>query len=413
MEGFVVRSAGVDAGSCPAGVAGPGAPGGWRAARGARARWAWPWALCLLWLAPAAAADLRIVAPVERQVIQRRERAGGVIPVVVAGDLDAGTLVEARVVAGPDRSDGWHPLARDAGRFVGAIPAPAGGWHALEVRRAGSAAADAVVTRVGVGEIFVVAGQSNSANHGEARLVPASDLVSSLAPDGTWRHAADPQPGASGDGGSFLPPLGDLLVARFGVPVGFVSCGIGATSVREWLPAGVPFPNPPTLEGRVRRRADGGWESDGAAFAMLVERMRGVGPEGFRAVLWHQGESDANQADPTRTLAGPLYEACLARVIRDSRAALGRDDAWFVARATYHVPGDEASPSIRAAQGAVCRDRIALSGPDTDALGAGSRDGGGKGVHFSAAGLVRHAEAWCDSIAPWLEERLGERPGER
>lgn len=358
-------------------------------------------------------ADLGILAPRERQVIQRRTGAGGVIPVVVTGDVAAGTLVEARVVVAGEGAGAWHPLERDGERFRGALPAPAGGWHAVEIRRAGAAGPEAAVARVGVGEVFVVAGQSNSANHGEARLVPASDLVSSLAPDGTWRHAADPQPGASGDGGSFLPPLGDLLVERLGVPVGFVGCGIGATSVREWLPAGVPFPNPPTLEGRVRRRADGGWESDGAAFAMLVERMRGVGPEGFRAVLWHQGESDANQADPTRTLAGPLYEACLARVIRDSRAALGRDAPWFVARATYHVPGDESSPSIRAAQGAVCRDGLALSGPDTDALGAGSRDGGGKGVHFSAAGLVRHAEAWCDSIAPWLEERLGERPGER
>ena len=269
-----------------------------------------------------------------------------------------------------------------------------------------AAAAGNRVERVGVGEVFVVAGQSNSANHGESRLAPASDLVSSLAPDGTWRPAADPQPGASGDGGSFQPPLGDLLVERFGVPVGFVCCGIGATSVREWLPAGVPFPNPPTVEARVRRLPDGAWESDGAAFAMLVERLRACGPEGFRAVLWHQGESDANQADRSRTLAGPLYEEYLERVIRGSRERLGRDDPWFVARATYHVPGDESSTDIRAAQGAVCRDRIALAGPDTDALGAAFRDGGGKGVHFSAAGLVRHAEAWFEKIAPWLDERL-------
>ena len=358
-------------------------------------------------------AGLAIVAPLERQVIQRRTRSGGVIPVVASGDVAAGTIVEARVVAAGEQAGPWHPLERIDDRFSGALPAPAGGWHALEIRRAGAAGPEATVARVGVGEVFVVAGQSNSANHGEGRLAPASDLVSSLSPDGTWRHAADPQPGSSGDGGSFVPPLGDRLVERFGVPVGFVCCGIGATSVREWLPAGVAFPNPPTLEGRVRRRPDGAWESDGAAFAMLVERMRGSGTEGFRAVLWHQGESDANQADPARTLAGPLYEQCLARVIRDSRLALGSEVPWFVARATYHVPGDESSPEIRAAQGAVCRDGLALAGPDTDALGAESRDGGGKGVHFSAAGLVRHAEAWFDSIAPWLEERLEARLDER
>jgi len=35
--------------------------------------------------------------------------------------------------------------------------------------------------------------------------------------------------------------------------------------------------------------------------------MQLVGPRGFRAVLWHQGESDANQKDPTRTLPGLQY----------------------------------------------------------------------------------------------------------
>ncbi|MSU49357.1 MAG: hypothetical protein EXS37_09775 [Opitutus sp.] len=45
----------------------------------------------------------------------------------------------------------------------------------------------------------------------------------------TWQLANDPQPGASGTRGSFMPPLGDLLVARFDVPVGFIACGVGAT----------------------------------------------------------------------------------------------------------------------------------------------------------------------------------------
>jgi hypothetical protein len=38
--------------------------------------------------------------------------------------------------------------------------------------------------------------------------------------------------------------------------------------------------------------------------------MRPLGHNGFRAVLWHQGESDANQKDTTRTLAGKLYREC-------------------------------------------------------------------------------------------------------
>jgi hypothetical protein len=96
----------------------------------------------------------------------------------------------------------------------------------------------------------------------------------------------------------------------------------------------------------------------------------------------------------------------LRRVILAARVDLGRECPWFVARATYHVPGDESSTDIRAAQAAVCRDGLALSGPDTDALTGLLRDSGGRGVHFSGAGQRRHAEAWFAVIAPWLEARL-------
>src|SRR5207245_2095803 len=84
---------------------------------------------------------------------------------------------------------------------------------------------------VGVGEIFIVAGQSNSANHGERRQHPNSALVVAFS-NGRWQPADDPQPGASGSGGSFLPAFGDKMAERFKVPIGLVSVGVGATSVR-------------------------------------------------------------------------------------------------------------------------------------------------------------------------------------
>jgi hypothetical protein len=47
---------------------------------------------------------------------------------------------------------------------------------------------------VGVGEVFVVAGQSNSANHGAEKQVTKTKRVSAF--DGTgWQLADDPQPG--------------------------------------------------------------------------------------------------------------------------------------------------------------------------------------------------------------------------
>jgi hypothetical protein len=195
------------------------------------------------------------------------------------------------------------------------------------------------------------------------------------------------------------------MAERFHVPIGIVACGVGATSVREWLPKGARFPNPPTLTAHVQQLADGGWESKGTIFGAFSARMKPLGPRGFRAVLWHQGESDAHQADPTRTLPGNLYRDYLEQLIRDSRREIGWSAPWFVAQASYHVPGDEASPDIRAAQASLWKDGIAIEGPDTDALKGDLRDNGGQGVHFSGPGLREHAARWTEKVAPWLEKQ--------
>jgi TolB protein len=288
--------------------------------------------------------------------------------------------------------------------FDATVDVPAGGWYTLGVRATvkGMPVAEAKVERVGVGEVFVVAGQSNAANHGAEKQATRTKRVSAF--DGTdWQLADDPQPGASGTGGSFLPPFGDAMAEKFGVPVGLVACGVGATSVREWLPKGASFPNPPTIETNVKKSGDA-WESKGDIYAAFRDRMKALGPNGFRAVLWHQGESDANQKDAARTLLGKLYREYLAKLIRESRKDLGREVPWFVARASYHGPDDTGSADIRDAQAALWKDGIALEGPDTDSLKGAWRDGGGKGVHFSGPGLRAHAAKWAEKVAPWLEK---------
>ncbi|MES2467511.1 MAG: sialate O-acetylesterase [Verrucomicrobiota bacterium] len=345
---------------------------------------------------------LSLASPLDYQVIQRNHRNTGTI--TISGKSQGG-VIEARIGPGGD----WKHLDAETGNgtFHTTMEAAAGGWHRLDVRslKEGKVTGKASVAHVGIGEVFVVAGQSNSANHGEEKQTTKTGRVAAFDGQG-WRLANDPQPGASGGGGSFMPPLGDALVRQLDVPVGFIACGIGATSVREWLPQGTVFPYPPTIESRVQKRPDGSWESKGEAFESFVARLKQAGPLGFRAVLWHQGESDANQQDPTRTLAGNLYRAYLEKLIRDSRRETGWEAPWFVAQASYHVPGDESSPEIRAAQASLWKDGIALEGPDSDALKGALRDSNGQGVHFSGEGLRGHAARWAEKITPWLMEQL-------
>jgi len=359
------------------------------------------------WAAP----SLKLTAPGDFQVFQRATLERGVVRVAgQLSDAPSGKVsLEVQLTgAGANRAWRWiADLGADGTSFAGEFEALAGGWYQLHLRavRDGVALAETDVAHVGVGEVFVVAGQSNSANHGEEKLSPVSDLV--VAFSGTaWQPARDPQPGASGSGGSFLPPFGDALAARFRVPIGLVSVGVGATSVREWLPRGTRFRHPPTLTGNVTQLPSGEWESTGALFANLTARLRQLGTNGFRAVLWHQGESDANQPDPARTLPGELYRKFLAQLIAGSSRAAGWEIPWFIAQVSYHTPDDPGSPDLRAAQAALWRDGLALKGPDTDALTGDLRDGGGKGVHFSGQGQRVHGAKWAEKVTPWLGWQL-------
>lgn len=357
-----------------------------------------------------AGVGVRLVSPTPHQVVQRDAKNVGTVRVrgTLGEPAKGADGFEYRV--GADGQPGeWRKLdaAIKGGGFEATVEVPAGGWYTLGVRATakGQPVAEAGVERVGVGEVFVVAGQSNSANHGAEKQSTKTKRVSTLG-DAGWQPAIDPQPGASGGGGSFLPPFGDAIAEKFGVPVGLVACGVGATSVREWLPKGATFPNPPTIEAHVRKVGDL-WESKGDIYAAFRERAKALGPNGFRAVLWHQGESDANQADASRTLPGKLYREHLEKLIRGSRQDLGWDAPWFVAQASYHGPTDEGSADIRDAQAALWKDKVALEGPDSDALKGDFRDGGGKGVHFSGPGLREHAAKWAEKVTPWLEKQPG------
>ena len=254
--------------------------------------------------------DLTLNTPLDYQVVQRSSPGKGLLR--IAGELSEEVNAEAAIqvrVVDEARQTPWVQVNSVKGRkIIAACDAPAGGWWKLEVQvvHGGKQLALGTVPHVGIGEVFVIAGQSNSANHGEEKQLTRTRKV--VAFDGkAWRIADDPQPGASGGGGSFVPAFADAIAEKENVPVGIIACGIGATSVREWLPKGATFPNPPTILSRVEQLQNGSWASKGTAYDAFVARMQAAGPNGFRAVLWHQGESDANQKDSACTLAGTLY----------------------------------------------------------------------------------------------------------
>ncbi len=320
--------------------------------------------------------SISLSSPLDYQVFQRATRLQGAISIQGSSLVPTDT-VEARVVGqsitGPLAAK-WQMLSVDrrTGAFHAELATAAGGFYEVDVRvRHGAGRADTlVVPHVGVGEVFVVSGQSNSTNYGEVQQVTETGMVSTFSGD-SWRLANDPQPGVQDNSkkGSFIPAFGDALYRKYRVPIGVASVGHGSTSVRQWLPAGEPVEVMPTMTKYVVRGTDDTLTSDGTLFNGMMARIGQLGVHGFRAVLWHQGESDSHQP-PEHEITAETYRRMLEHLILAVRRGAGWNVPWFVAQATYHTPEDTSCPPIREAQRSLWQDGIALEGPDTDTLTA-------------------------------------------
>ncbi len=319
---------------------------------------------------------LRVTQPLERAVLQRDGH--GLADVPVAGTIadGQGASVDVRAL---DRQT--HTVAKDwtavdakDGAFKAKLSLPAG-WYQIEFRvtRNGAVVATGSVERVGVGDVFVTCGQSNSANHGVPKQKAGDDRVSSCDfQTGAWVHGDDPQPGATGGGGSPWALLGDLLVKKYEVPVGFICVGVGSTRVSHWLPP---------ARGYLRVR----------------QALQLAGPHGVRAVLWHQGESDSMVGTSSDD-----YARMLGKTIAQSRKDAGWDVPWGVALVSYH-PSGLATPERQLAVVGGQKKVIAevpgvFQGPETDSFHTRGFLAGN--VHFNAQGLAAHAQGWADALAP-------------
>lgn len=357
---------------------------------------------------------LSLTSPLDYQVVQRQKPSGTPLRVQGKTTFMAGKW-QYRLLGTPlsgQADETWHefPSPVADGAFDFTFNAPAGGWYRLELRGLGAAqtSVEANVPHVGIGEVFIVAGQSNAGNYGSERQSTRSGNVSSF--DGVrWTLANDPLRGADGQGGSFMPVFGDALNQRFHVPIGIVPVAAGGTSVRQWLPQGERVRQQPTTGG-MKPVGPGGWESTGDLFNRLAWRFSLLGPRGFRALLWHQGESDAGQAragyPADRQITGEHYVQFMGKLIRASREKAGWSIPWFTAQTTYHNEKDPSDQEFRAAMKELWVQGLSLQGPDTDTLGSEFRFG----IHFNGKGLRKHGEMWAEKVAPWLDTQFADAP---
>jgi hypothetical protein len=172
-------------------------------------------------------------------------RTNGLGDIPVFGDCDEeSALVEARWNEGA-----WASLGScSGGRYNGMLHEQPTGSGTLEVRIPGGSLSR-TVPDVGVGDVFVVAGQSNAVGMTpslRAAVHPwASVLSLDVFPDGSlFRHADDPLHLPSQWFGSAWPVFMDEVIALTGAPVMLIMTAQGATglvSPDHWRPRGSRF----------------------------------------------------------------------------------------------------------------------------------------------------------------------------
>ena len=269
------------------------------------------------------------------------------------------------------------------------------GWYLVEILLNGVVYATA---KFGIGDVFIIAGQSNaqgienpnyllpssgnipewivgtSENGSCTKALPASftSMFSLNTPDEAKRHG---RLGPSGNTIWAYATLGKLISdANGGMPIAFFNASTGGSSITEWKQGadGVEAKHPYTGAQVCLGYLGGSLiPSDyyGLPYTTLKNALNYYGSLfGVRAVLWHQGEADADvNVNPMyKATSAADYQTKLQAVIAKSRADFGAPNlTWYISKASFSKVGP-INATVRTGQGNVATGSPNLGGPDTD-----------------------------------------------
>lgn len=395
------------------------------------------WSFWLAFCPLLAFGQLQLSHPMARLVVQRDLSGNGRL--YIAGRLSSGVdRVEAQltpVSVGQGSATSWQTVQTNPanGIFLGYITGT-GGWYVLSVRTIVNNAVveQTSVQPVGIGEVFVTAGQSNARGLGigDNDLGTNTDRVNAID---SINHYFPPNGSALTSSGDPPPvpvfkaltatrrvfpmaesswgwgELGDYIVNRYNVPVAFYVTGWDASTVENWINSanGIPACNRYNC-------ASGNWPNLQPYTNLKNVMQYYLSMAGARAVLWHQGEAEYGDAT---TGSIPNYASQLTSLIQKSRQDFGnRSLPWVVARVSYD--GSVTRPDVITKQQQVINTAglNVFQGPYNDTIQ--NRNSGVNDVHFRNAlrpsphpayylnpatipqnmGLSRFARNWNNSL---------------
>lgn len=229
-------------------------------------------------------------------IIQRDKNGFGTGVFCGEKELPENAVVVARAVREDDNMTviPWSECEKDSAGWRIEMKLPQGGLYRIEARltdvpfephnnRYDWFPMIACASHVGVGEVFVLAGQSNMSGYGKDPAYDPPELGVHLFDNaGRWVIASHPLNTVpdpvykNNDGNSGSSPglaFGRIMHRRLGVPIGLVMTAAGGTSLEWWNPA----------------------EEDPYLYYNMKEKLKETGD--FAAMLWYQGCNETNEEE--------------------------------------------------------------------------------------------------------------------
>lgn len=235
---------------------------------------------------PPVSDSIVITTPVSYRVFQRNGSNQGNIS--IAGTYTGSpTAIEASWNGGAYSTIVVSPTG---GTFSGTLSNQTAGQGTLTVRFTNNTSVSTTKNYVGIGDIFVIAGQSNASGRAINSQVYSSPTYKAVlfGNDDVWKELVDPTDDNAGQidsvslenvsvyttgFGSAWPLVATLYMQNQNVPVAFIPTAKGGTSITQWQPNVSNHGDTSTLYGSMYRR------------------INAVGGS-VKAILFWQGEDD-------------------------------------------------------------------------------------------------------------------------
>lgn len=278
--------------------------------------------------------------------------ADGHATLALGGSSGVGGNLQARVAGVQKEILPWTDLGKaPGGAWQGTLAGvPVGGPYHVDVRLcddSGKAIEETSVAEVLVGDVWVMAGQSNMQGVGDRVNVESPHpQIHTFAMNYEWRLAQEPLHTLAespdpvhasfgseqerqdaikawrdgGKGAGLGLPFAKEMLARTGRPVGLIASAHGGTSMGQWDPA---------------LKDQGG----ASLYGSMCKQVAAAGGK-VRGVLWYQGESDANKD------AQPLYREKMKQLLAAMRKDFGVPDLpfYYVQIGRFVTKADQAAP---------------------------------------------------------------------